>query len=65
MITFSPTDKLEDNITSPLTDNISSITTLLFVYNVSWIDNVDDKYALPPIDNLFLTIKLLPTDKYP
>ena len=43
MITFSPTDKLEDNITSPLTDKISSITTLLFVYNVSWIDIVDDK----------------------
>ena len=48
-ITFLPIDKsssiytLEENIALSLTDNISSITTLLFVYNVSWIDIVDDK----------------------
>ena len=48
-VTFSPIDKslsiytLDENIAWSLTDNISSITTLLFVYNVSLIDIVDDK----------------------
>ena len=59
IVVFSLTNRLEDNITLPLTDNISSITTLLFVYNVSFIDNVEDNNTFEPIDNDLLITRLL------
>ena len=59
IVVFSLTNRLEENVTSPLTDNISSIITLLFVYNVSFIDNVEDNNTFDPIDKDPLIIRLL------